>query len=167
MPFRHVIRDLKTLFRLGARMLVITGGEPFLWIDGTYTVEDVVMTARNIGFYRIVICTNGTQRLNSGADYLWVSLDGLPDEHNRMRGAIYDRVVEKIAQSSHPGIYINFTVSTENIDELPVSASLILRLPNVRGILFHFFTPYLGAEKDLALDKHQRETAFETICVFR
>jgi organic radical activating enzyme len=39
------MRDLETLHRLGARMLVITGGEPFLWTDYRDTVEDVVMSA--------------------------------------------------------------------------------------------------------------------------
>jgi MoaA/NifB/PqqE/SkfB family radical SAM enzyme len=144
-------------------MLVITGGEPFLWTDGRYNVEDVVMGARYLGFFRTVVCTNGTLGLTSSADYLWVSLDGLLEEHNRMRGEVYDRVVGRIARSGHPRIYINFTISNENVDQLPDSAEQMLHLPNVRGILFHIFTPYLGADKDLALDTGQRKAALDTL----
>ena len=163
LTFQQVMRDLETLHRLGARVLVITGGEPFLWTDDRHAVEDVVLGARHLGFFRIVVCTNGTLGLTSSADYLWVSLDGLPAEHNRMRGEVYDRVVSQIARSRHPRININFTISKENADQLPDSAEHMLHIPNVRGILFHLFTPYLGADKDLALDADQRKTALDTL----
>ncbi len=163
LPFRQVMRDLETLHRLGVRMLVITGGEPLLWTDDQYTVEDVVLGAKRLGFFRIVVCTNGTLALSSSADYLWVSLDGLPEEHNRMRGEVYDRVVDQIARSRHPRININFTISKENADRLSVSAEHLLHLPNVHGILFHIFTPYLGTDQDLALDADQREIALDTL----
>ncbi len=80
-----------------------------------------------------------------------------------MRGEVYDRVISQIARSRHPRININFTISKENVDQLSVSAEHMLHLPNVRGILFHIFTPYLGADKDLALDADQRKPALDTL----
>ena len=124
-------------------MLVITGGEPFLWKDNEYLLEDVIKYAKIIGFFRIVICTNGTLGLTSTADYLWVSLDGFSQEHNKLRGNVYNKVIRNIIMSKHKKIYINFTISKENILNFDAAAEHLFTLKNIRGILFHIFTPYI------------------------
>lgn len=154
--FFMVQADIKKLYLAGSRVLVITGGEPFLWRDKNFFMEDVVQYAKTLGFFRVVICTNGTFPLASKADYLWVSLDGFPKEHNLMRGAIYSRVVHNIVTSPHKRIYINFTVSRVNADDFEKAAERMFKLKNVRGILFHLFTPYLGSEKSLTLPAAER-----------
>lgn len=163
LSYYEVIRDIKTLYGTGSRMLVITGGEPFLWSDRNHTLEDVIAFVKKLGFFRIVVCTNGTFELKSNADYLWVSLDGSPEEHNQMRGSIYDKVLNNILRSKHRNIYINFTISKININNLEKSVKNMLRYKKIKGILFHLFTPYIGSDKSIMLDEKEREMAIKKI----
>ena len=137
-------------------MLVITGGEPFLWRDGERALNDVVSFAKKLGFFRIVVCTNGTFELESKADFLWVSLDGEEGDHNAMRGDIYGDVYKNILKSQHKGIFINFTVSSLNLEGFEKSAEKIFGIKNIRGVFFHLFTPYFGSDKDLILSEEKR-----------
>jgi MoaA/NifB/PqqE/SkfB family radical SAM enzyme len=164
----EVEKDIRVLYETGARVLVITGGEPFIWQDQDgNTVEDVVVTAKSMGFFRVVICTNGTHSLESSADYLWVSLDGSEDEHNFIRSSIYSRVVENIINSSHKGIHVNFTISSNNAGSFPVAAEKILATPNVKGILFHLYTKYLGGSESLVLEGEERQEAMRKLLRFK
>lgn len=161
--FTEITNDIKTLYDKGPRVLVITGGEPFLWHENTYTLEDVVGFARKTGFFRIVICTNGTLKLDSSADYLWVSLDGFPQEHNELRGNIHNEVLENILTSRHRNIFINFTVSKINIDKLDNAVEDILSHKKIKGILLHLFTPYINSDKALILTEEERKQAINKI----
>ncbi len=156
MSFREVTSDINDLYNTGSRVLVITGGEPFMWKDKDYNLEDVIIFAKELGFFRIVVCTNGTFKLESCADYLWVSLDGFPEEHKAIRGNIYTKVVKNILSSNHKGIYINFTISKINYNDFDKSAIKILTYKNIRGILFHIFTPYIGADTTLLLSMGEK-----------
>ena len=160
--------ELKKLYGMGSRMLVITGGEPMVWKDCIEnTVEDVVYFAKSLGFFRTVICTNGTFPLESSADYLWVSLDGFEIEHNEVRGTVFSQVINNINKSQHKGIYINFTISTNNWNTFQESAEKILSIKNVNGILFHLFTPYIGSDKSLLLDSKERQIVLQRLLKFK
>jgi MoaA/NifB/PqqE/SkfB family radical SAM enzyme len=164
--FQDVRRDLDTLYNTGARILVITGGEPFLWRDTAgYDLSAVVDYAKWLGFFRTVICTNGTVKLNSQADYLWVSIDGVPTDHDNLRGiGVYERVLKNIRRSEHPRIYVNYTVSSANLVDFEKASSDLLQYRRIKGILFHLFTPYVGLEdSDLTLCKEDRRTAIRKI----
>jgi MoaA/NifB/PqqE/SkfB family radical SAM enzyme len=154
--FDSVAADLATLYATGARVLVIAGGEPFMWRDNGRGLEDVVQLAHGLGFFRVVVCTNGTFPLESSADYLWVSLDGSPGEHEELRGGVYSRVVGNMRRSRHPGLSVNFTVSRLNWRDFERAARPLLRGPRLRGVLFHLFTPYVGSDPDLRLTPAQR-----------
>ena len=146
LTFEDVQKDILALYQTGSRMLVITGGEPMLWRDHCHNLDDVIGFARQLGFFRTVICTNGSLSLESAADYLWVSLDGNPGEHNFMRGDIYQTIIENIIESKHPRIYANFTISKNNLGSFEKGAEAIFKIHNIRGILFHLFTPYIGSD---------------------
>lgn len=165
---REVKRDIRVLYETGARVLVLTGGEPFLWKDDEgHTLEDVVSCARKAGFFRIVVCTNGTHRLESSADYLWVSLDGAEEKHNFIRGDIYSLVLRNIMQSGHKGIHINFTISRNNLQTFPADAERILAVRNVKGILFHLYTQYVGGDASLVLEEKERVEALRQLRNFK
>ncbi|MFC1698759.1 radical SAM protein [Candidatus Omnitrophota bacterium] len=161
--YKDVIKDIRTLYNMGSRMLVITGGEPFLWEDGEYRLNNVVREAKRLGFFRIVVCTNGTFELKSDADYLWVSLDGFPKEHNTIRGDVYGDVIHNISQSNHEGIYINFTISKVNLMDLEDSADVVLNCRDIRGVLFHLCTPYIGSDETIMLDEEERNIAINKL----
>lgn len=155
--------DIKKLYLAGSRMLVITGGEPFLWQDGEHALDDVITFAKRLGFFRIVVCTNGTFALKSKADFLWVSLDGEQVKHNALRGDIHDAVVKNILESQHKGIFINFTVSNLNRDGFEKGVEKIFEMKNIRGIFFHLFTPYLGSNRSLVLSEIERKEAVDIL----
>jgi MoaA/NifB/PqqE/SkfB family radical SAM enzyme len=150
-------------------MLVVTGGEPFLWKDGSRNLDDIINFAKSIGFFRTVVCTNGTIKLESCSDYLWVSLDGNRDEHNRLRnGDVYDKVVSNIINSNHNKIYINFTISSINVHNFENSALEILEFRRIKGVMFHLYTPYLGLEGNiLQLSDEQRKVAIKKMLTIK
>jgi MoaA/NifB/PqqE/SkfB family radical SAM enzyme len=156
LSFKAACHDIDKLFQKGARMLIITGGEPFKWNSNNHELEDLVKYAHQLGFFRIVVCTNGTYKLNSSADYLWVSLDGIKAEHDFIRGNIYDRVMTNINNSSHHNIYINFTISKLNYKDFEKAFHRIIKIRKIRGILFHLFTVYIGGNKDIELTNGQK-----------
>ncbi|MCK9573413.1 MAG: radical SAM protein [Candidatus Omnitrophica bacterium] len=158
-----VASGIEMLYRKGSRMLVITGGEPFLWNDAKYNLDSIVKFAKALGFFRIVVCTNGTFQLESKADYLWVSLDGEAAEHNTIRGNVYTCVLDNLKKSGHKGIYINFTISALNFKTFEQSAAQIFKIKNIKGIFFHIFTPYLGSDNSLILGKEQRNVMIEKL----
>ena len=163
--FEEVKHNIDLLYNTGARMLVITGGEPFLWNDQDYGLDDVIEYAKRRGFFRAVVCTNGTYPLVSKADYLWVSLDGSAEAHNELRkDKLYQTVVRHLSESAHKGIYINFTISKLNLTTLRDDVESILGMKNIRGILLHLMTPYVGLEQSLiSLDENERERAISEI----
>lgn len=170
LDLQDVQRDLDTLYRTGVRVLVITGGEPFLWRDSDgHTLWHVVEYAQQLGFFRTIVCTNGTIELNSQADYLWVSIDGVPSDHDSLRGSgSYRKIVNNILRSRHHRIYVNYTISNANLMKFETAIADILRYKKVKGILFHFFTPYVGLDKsDLTLTKKSKKKAIEIILAIK
>lgn len=161
--FAKVTADVTTLYELGARMLVITGGEPMLWRDGNRNVADVVAFARRLGFFRVVICTNGTFPLDSNADYLWISLDGYAEQHEKLRGDVYSLVLDNIASAVHKNLFVNFTVSRINHRSFENAAEELFRNPKIRGILFLLFTPYIGCDRSLMLSPAERAVVVNRI----
>lgn len=165
LSFEKLKNDVTELYNTGCRILVITGGEPFMWKNNGSNLDDVVKFAKDLGFFRTVVCTNGTFKLESESDYLWVSLDGFPEEHERLRnpGSFY-KVLKNIYNSQHKNIYINFTINSLNLKNLENSAAKILNFKNVKGILFHLYTPYLGLKNsELRLSEAEKELAIQKI----
>jgi len=155
-PFEKARGSLEELYRLGARYLYIQGGEPFTWHDGTRTLADVVSAAREIGFFHVAVCTNGTFPLDVEPDSFSVSLEGRRAAHDRLRPGSFDRVMANIEAGSHPNIFINTTFGRVNAGELAPLASIVASSGKLRGMLVNFHIPYPGVEH-LALTMRERE----------
>jgi MoaA/NifB/PqqE/SkfB family radical SAM enzyme len=162
--FSSVVETLDALYVRGNRIIIFEGGEPMLWKDGVYTIHDVVMEARK-RFYRVGMTTNGTLPLDVPVDILWVSLDGLEETHNRLRGAhIFQKIMDNIASSQHPRIFAHITVNSLNAGEIP---GLIRFLKGrVKGITIQFYYPY-ERDNDLFLDFPAREKLLEEIILLK
>ena len=145
--FKQIENDLRELYLKGIRFLEVTGGEPFLYKDKNNNLEDIIKVAKEIGFYRVLLCTNGTFPIKTSADSVWVSVDGSRDTHDYIRGKTYDITMKNISECKHYKIFINFTISTLNYKQLKASTEEILSNKNIKGILFHFFIPYLNSDK--------------------
>ncbi|MFC2087562.1 radical SAM protein [Bacteroidota bacterium] len=135
----------------GGRCLYLEGGEPFIWQENSYTMEDIVMYAKKKGYYAVIIYTNGTKRLESVADTIFVSVDGILAVHDRLRGKSFDRIMNNIRESQHPSIYINYTINSTNKDEIVDFCEYVDAIPQIKGTFFYFHTPYYGYD-ELHLD---------------
>lgn len=139
LTFNQVKKILSTLYKLGIRILILEGGEPFLWKDGNHTIHDVVEFAKSL-FFSVGITTNGTFPLTIKPHTIWVSIDGLNETHNQIRGNCFNRVIENIQNSTHPNIYANITINRTNYREIPELVKYLTG--KIKGITIQFHYPY-------------------------
>ncbi len=162
MSFEEAIDVIDRFYCDGGRCLYLEGGEPFIWHDGTHSIEDVVHYSHQKGYYTVIIYTNGTIPLHSSADTIFISVDGLKNTHDKLRGRSFDRIMENIGNSEHPSIYINFTINSENNSELNDFCAFIDKIPQIKGVFFYFHTPYYGYD-DLYLNIQTRKEVMSEI----
>lgn len=153
LSWEQAVEILDRLKAGGSRLLVFEGGEPLLWKDGAHSIDDLILEARK-RFMSVGMTTNGTLPLDVPTDILWVSIDGLRETHNRLRGAdIFDRVIDNIRKSNHPKLFAHITVNNENANEIPALAEFLA--PLVKGITIQFYYPY-NRQDGLFLDFDRR-----------
>jgi MoaA/NifB/PqqE/SkfB family radical SAM enzyme len=158
--FEKVSSTIDELYARGSRIIIFEGGEPMLWQDGTKTIADVVVYARQ-RFLCSGMTTNGTLPLEVPTDVLWVSVDGFEETHNRLRGGdVFTRVLENIRRSSHPRIYAHITINNQNADEIPELVRFLSSL--VKGITVQFYYPY-QQRYNLFLDLGKRATLIQEL----
>ena len=140
MTLDDVDRLTAELAREGVRLCIFEGGEPFVWRDGDATIHDVVELVSD-RFRSVGISTNGTFPLDAPADTIWVSVDGLEETHDRIRGAgSFDLVVKNMTRSKHPNLYANICINELNREEIPALVEFLA--PLVKGITIQFHYPY-------------------------
>jgi Fe-coproporphyrin III synthase len=150
-------RLIDSFYSDGGRTVYFEGGEPFLWHCNGYQLEDVVIYARKKGFYSTIIYTNGTCPIETSADTVFISLDGLRETNDIIRGKVFDKIMDNIIMSKHPALYINFTINTYNKDEIIDFCDFINGVKQIKGIFFYFHTPYYGYDDLFLDDKKKRE----------
>lgn len=162
--YKEVCTNLQKLYLAGARLIIFEGGEPLLWRDGQYTFQDVAAEANRL-FFRTAITTNGTLPLDVPVDLIWVSIDGLHETHNRLRGGdVYDQILDNIARSSHPNIMAHITINAENYQEIQ---DLIRFLDGkVKGITIQFYYPY-HHQYDLFLNPYLRAKLLDELILLK
>lgn len=142
--FEEALDSINAFYKEGGRTLYLQGGEPLIWHDRRYTIEDIIAYSRDIGFYSIIIYTNGTIPINTTANTVFISVDGLQETHDLLRGATFDKIINNIRESEHPSLYINFTINSINKNNIGEFCEFIEAINNIRGIFFYFHTPYYG-----------------------
>ena len=159
LTFAQVKKILLKLHKAGIRILILEGGEPFLWRDGTHTIHDVVDFAGTL-FFSVGMTTNGTFPLTVKTNTIWVSVDGLRETHNRIRDNSFDRAIKHIESSLHPNMYANITINRINCREIPELVRFLSG--RVKGITIQFHYPY---EKDdtLTLSFEKRREVLENL----
>ena len=147
LSFEEISNILNSFYKEGGRTVYMEGGEPFIWHDGEYGVEDVVEYSHKIGFLTAVIYTNGTFPIETSADTVFVSMDGLQKTHDFLRGRTFDKIMENIRRSVHPSLYINYTINNHNRNEIEEFCEYVKEINQIRGIFFYFHTPYYGYDE--------------------
>jgi len=150
--FENVVQILDNLYSEGVRIVIFEGGEPLLWKDekNAKDINDVIKYSKQLFFFTGVT-TNGTidiERFNP--DIFFISIDGLAETHDRLRGKSFDHIMNNIEKNRlHKKIIANICISSENADEIE---ELVKFLNNkVHGITIQFFYPYKNV-RDLKLD---------------
>jgi len=161
MTYHEVEGHLREQYAKGVRYLYLEGGEPYLWRDGSHRLPDIAKLAKRIGYYKIHVFTNGTTRLDESLDFTWVSIDGLGDVYQAIRGIELEHVLQHVAAFQGPWAVI-YTVNTLNYRHVPEFLAFMREQFPAVQVMFYFHTPYYGIDY-LLLPEEQRHAAIATI----
>jgi len=157
----EVMDDLKAY---GVPVLILSGGEPLMRPD----IFDISRRAKEMGFY-VGLSSNGTlitrdnirQIADVGYDYVGVSLDGMPETHDRFRrrAGAFDESLAGIRLCRDAGIKVGlrFTLTRDNARDLPQLLELLDQEDLDKFYLSHL--NYAGrGNKNRSDDAHQQMT---------
>jgi len=162
MTFNESVSVIDSFYSEGGRCLYLEGGEPFMWRDKVFTINDIVDYAKNKGYHAVIIYTNGTHPINTPADTVFVSIDGLKETHDKLRGRSFEKIIQNIRDSTHPSIFVNFTINSINKDEIEDFCKFTKSIKKIKGTFFYFHTPYYGYD-DLYLRNDDKTTILKEL----
>ncbi len=144
LDFYQIKSILNKLKNDGVKIIVFEGGEPLLWKDlkNNKIINDVINYSKKL-FFITAITTNGTIDFsNINSDIVFISLDGLKETHDKIRGESYEKIIQNIYKNSNKKIIVNICISKANIFEV----ENIIKFLNdkVFGITIQFFYPFKG-----------------------
>jgi len=162
--FNQIKDELEYSYRQGSRFVDFEGGEPTLWRDGDKTINDLIALAKQIGFFSCTLTTNAWNPFpDSHADSIWVSMDGLRDVHDNIRGiGSFERLEKNIADSKHSAVSANMVINRYNYSDVGNVIKYVKDNPYIQSVSLNFHTPYAGTE-DLFLDWEKRSEVIDKI----
>jgi Fe-coproporphyrin III synthase len=133
LPAALAKQAIRSAAELGYNTISFSGGEPLLLNE----LADIACQARKLGMH-VNLVTNGTllneRRANELAgliDAIAISLDGVPERHNAMRGApdAFEKMQGNLAglRANHIPFGFVFTLRAENLFEMEWAAEFALR----------------------------------------
>jgi len=148
MTWDQVVGAMRSAWDRGFRELYFSGGEPMLWRDDEHTLEDAIIEARRIGYFHVHVYTNGTLGLNTVADLVWISMDGLPGVFEKRRGDYFHQVERIVREEQHPKVAVIYTIDRNTAEGIEPFLRWVqqTRFP-VMGVMFYFHTPYYGRDE--------------------
>jgi MoaA/NifB/PqqE/SkfB family radical SAM enzyme len=165
--FEDIVADMKYSYELGSRFIDLEGGEPTLWKEKKptppipegreqsceakgeyYTINDLIDKALEIGFFSVTVTTNAQQDFSwIRPQSIWVSMDGIGEYHDRIRGeGTFARLEKNINQSGQKNICVNMVVNALNYESVDVAMEYVKNNPAIAQISINFHTPYPGTE---------------------
>ena len=154
--FDDIVEDLRYSYELGSRFIDLEGGEPTLWKQAKgdegkgeyYTINDLIDAALKIGFFSITVTTNAQQDFSwIRPQSIWVSMDGVGEYHDRIRGeGTFARLEKHVADSGFKHICVNMVVNALNYESLDAAMEYAKNNPAIEQISINFHTPYPGTE---------------------
>jgi MoaA/NifB/PqqE/SkfB family radical SAM enzyme len=162
--YEQIKEELVYSYQLGSRFVDFEGGEPTLWRDGDKDLNSLIRLSKAIGFFSATITTNAQLPFQgSEADSIWVSLDGLGDFHDEIRGkGAFGRLVKNIATANHPHLSVNMVINSRNCTSVKETVEFAKNNPHIQSISLNFHTPYAGTE-NLFLDWDKRLEVIDLI----
>ena len=146
--FGQIKEELEYCYSLGSRFVDFEGGEPFLWRDGERGVNDLCRLAKSIGFFSCTITTNAQMPFDgSVADSIWVSMDGVGEYHDAIRGkGAFERLEKNIATCGCKSLSVNMAINTLNCGGVAAAIEYAAASPHLKCISLNFHTPFPGTE---------------------
>lgn len=161
--YRDILEEMNNLYNEGIRILLFYGGETLIWEDHNKTIHDLIKEAKQIGFLIVNIVTNGTIDLDIPyADTIFLSLDGIKESHNFIRGNTFDTILHNVSKATSSNICVYMAVNNVNYKDIEPLCKLVKKTPNLKSISFNFHTPYKGTEW-LCLTNDQKLKAVNSI----
>lgn len=157
--FEQIREELQYCYDQGSRFVDFEGGEPTLWKEGDRTLNDILDLAKEIGFFSTTVTTNATRPFpNLKADAIWVSLDGIGEYHDMIRGeGVFDKLVKNIETCGHPDLSVNMVVNALNYTSVEDTIEFVKKNPHIKSISINIYTPFEGPKNDrLHLDWDKR-----------
>lgn len=163
MTWPQLVEAMRGAWSRGFRELYLGGGEPMLWRDGEHTLADVIAEARRIGYFHVHVYTNGTLGLDTPADMVWVSIDGLPGTYELRRGDHFHQVERAVRAGGHPRAAAIYVIDRNTAPGVEPFLRWVreTRFPIV-GVMFYFHTPYYGRD-ELYLDAEERAAIIDRL----
>jgi MoaA/NifB/PqqE/SkfB family radical SAM enzyme len=156
-PYQQIKEEMSILYQQGIRILFLCGGETFLWSDQNKNIRDLVIEAKQMGFFIVNVVTNGTFNIDlPEADLILLSLDGDRVNHNLIRGETFDIIMNNIRSATSSNICLYMAINTINLNDIQAVCEIAKQEKNIRAVSFNFHTPYSGTEY-LSLTKVQKE----------
>lgn len=146
--FEDILEDMKASYKAGSRFIDLEGGEPTLWKEDGKTINDIIDTAMKMGFFSVTVTTNAQQDFSwINPNSIWVSMDGVGEYHDRVRGeGAFARLEENIRKSGKRHICVNMVVNTLNWESLDAAMNYARDNEAIEQISINFHTPYPGTE---------------------
>jgi len=162
--YEQIREELERSYRFGSRFVDFEGGEPTLWYEDDKDLNSLIRLAKKIGYYSTTITTNAQLPFDgSEADSIWVSLDGLGDYHDAIRGkGTFDRLGKNIESAGHPHLSVNMVINSQNYTSVEETIEFAKNNPHIRMISLNFHTPYEDTEH-LFLDWDKRAEVIDLI----
>ncbi|MDR1124727.1 MAG: radical SAM protein [Deltaproteobacteria bacterium] len=167
--YGQIAAELEYAHGLGSRFVDFSGGEPFIWADGAYTLNDLIRQARRIGFFSATVTSNGQQPLaGCAADSIWLSLDGVGGAHDQIRGpGTFAKLLANI-EADFPSrgrrrLSVNMVINRLNSGAVRDTVEFAAAHPAIESIALNFHTPFPGTEALLLPPAERRAIIDELI----
>ena len=146
--FNDILDDMKASYKAGSRFIDLEGGEPTLWKEGGRDINDIIDAAIDMGFFSVTVTTNAQQDFSRiHPNSIWVSMDGVGEYHDRIRGeGTFAKLEENIRRSGKKHICVNMVVNTLNWESLDAAMEYVKQNEAIEQISVNFHTPYPGTE---------------------
>ena len=160
----QIKEELEYSYKQGSRFVDFEGGEPTLWKDGDKSINDLIRLAKQIGFFSCTLTTNAWNPFSGcEADSIWVSMDGVGEVHDNIRGkGSFERLEAHIAQSKHQAVSVNMVINNQNYTDVTNVIQYVRDNPYIQSVSLNFHTPYVGTEH-LFLDWEKRSEVVNEI----
>lgn len=156
--YNRIKQEMTDLYNQGIRILFLCGGETFLWEDEGKTLRDLVIEAKELGFLIVNVVTNGTFPIDlPEADLILVSMDGIKENHNLIRGNTFDTILKNIDSATSDNICLYMAINNVNKENVRFVADIAKNHKNIKAVSFNFHTPYKGTEELKLTQEEKRE----------